>query len=192
MAKYRLRITQFCALSHDTQFQTWLQSNFHDLYEELIMHLSTSNSCTANKQKMVAIQLEIRKRGKADRLMDFLLREFPLVVEVLEEKTTKPVTEEIERPGIFNHYNPHLLTFPQKLILRNKDQSILVKSVDDFIKDKIDPDYLIIGDIAYIEYFKLKYVKEAKIIPTDARELVVYRRKNGIAQSQKIVEEGQR
>jgi hypothetical protein len=189
--RHKIRVSQFCALSHDIAFQNWLAVSFSDLHKILINHLMNSSSCYDNKQKMLELLREITKRGKEQDLINFLMAEFPLLIDEVDPKVIrKPRIN--NRPqkhiGPFRYYNPILLSFPQKHIIRSIDREQLIKAVNDFIIDKIGVDYLVIDDTAYIEYFKMKYQSEYSVVPAVTREIYQYREALNISQGLKILE----
>jgi hypothetical protein len=76
---------------------------------------------------------------------------------------------------VFKQYKPGLLTFPQKLILVDADAESLLNRVKDFLKDKVQIDYLLLGDTAYIEYVLKKYEDVVSQIPEHAKEIQQFR-----------------
>jgi hypothetical protein len=187
MAKYRLRTQQFCALSKELRFQAWLHAVAADLHKDLISHLENSHSCRDNAVKMSEIQNKLEKRNLIIQMVEFLKKEYPHAVERLPDPLTPstPTSTNLKaapQNEVFGFYTPALLTFPQKMILQNDDPDALRRDVLAFIVGKVSTDYIIIGNRAYIEYFKLKYAKEAEFIKTIDREIFQYRAKHGLAQ----------
>ena len=201
MARYRLRVTQYCALANENKFQAWLHSTCPDLHADLLRQLDTGSSCKSNRHKMVEIQTRLQSRGLMSALVNYLLKEYPFVIETLREpgelrprkisNTKKQVSKDDGKP-VFAYYNAKLLTFPHKVVLQNSNVEALRRDVLNFCKGNIDTDYVIIGGKAYIEYFKPQYRNEAKQIKEESREIFIYRRKHGISQSQKIINKGQK
>jgi hypothetical protein len=144
---------------------------------------------------MLEIQNKIKERGRLSALVNFLLLEYPGVVEIIEDgkkiSSSKPKIMPINDNKVFRYYNPNLLSFPQKLIITNLNQQALEISVLEFCKNKISTDYLIIGNTAYIEYIKPKYYEEAKSVKNENRDLYRYRTRNGIDQSTKLLKQEQ-
>lgn len=188
MPRFRLRNQQFCALSKEQRFQSWLYTTAPDLHKDLVAHLEVSRSCTANAVKMTEIQGKLEQRNHIESMIRFLRKEFPHAIEevVLPDKTPSIPTSrqltEAMKTEVFAYYRPALLTFPQKLILENEDPDALRRDVLAFIAGRLGTDYIIIGQRAYIEYFKLKYGKESEIVKATDREIYVYRVKNGLSQ----------
>jgi hypothetical protein len=142
---------------------------------------------------MLDIQQGLEKRGLLAQMVLFLKREYPYAVEEIKtgakpQPIAKHPTNVVEAVTgeVFEHYHPNLLTFPQKLILENENIDELHRQVKEFCQGKIDVDYIIVGTKAYIEYFKLKYTKEAKKISSGRREIYQFRLKHGIPQGQNI------
>lgn len=191
--KYRIRKSQFCTLSKEQKWQSWLQSVSQDLYDDLMNHLKISSSCGSNQAKMIDIQKGLEKRGLMNQMVSFLKKEYPTVIEQIIEtnqkiqnKSHNIITKSVGT-DVFQYYNPSLLTFPQKMIIENENIDELQSEVNEFCMDKIGCDYIIIGNKAFIEYFKRKYQKEYKEISIKQREIYKYRMKNGLDNNIKVV-----
>ncbi len=191
MARYEIQENQFCGLSKEITFQEWLKNISPSLYKDLLTHLNTSASCKSNTSKMINIQNKLIEIGKGVNLVNFLREKFPntvlrvddvqqaqKVAKILprrKETTATEYLESIDESIVFRFYNPHLLTFPLKAVFRNIDTIALRKDVMKFLSDKYDGDYVIVGNKAYIEFFKSKHEKEAQLIPKQKREVYQYR-----------------
>src|SRR5271157_4612229 len=90
MAKYKVRISQFCGLSKESRWQGWLQTIAPDLHAELIKHLTNSASCKANQNKMTVIYQTLEQRNLGSQVIKFLRKEYPHVVEELIEIQSSP------------------------------------------------------------------------------------------------------
>lgn len=183
---YNIKISQFCAISQEIKFHVWLSNISTPLYEHLLAHFKGGGggSCRANTKIMAEIHQELQKTGKHTELIKFLQENYPQIIESREtpiiNKNNTVILATVKKNPVFKHYNAQLLTFPQKAILYNKDINRLSRDVKRFISDKLDVDYIIIGDRAYIEYFKYKYRDESGKIHKDKREIYQYRLQNGI------------
>jgi len=185
----KLRISEFCALARNQKWQEWLKSTDKQSYNDLLAVLQNpQGGCKKNTAKMIQIRDTLHKQGKDDALFEFLNNEFPTVLEqeklVLRKAkgqsgpATISTSKSANKHGIFKLYNPTVLTFPQKLIIIDKDHASLEKKVKHFLSNKVKSDYLIIEDRAYIEYFKSEYRREAEKFPKEKRELNIWRRNN--------------
>ena len=192
MARYQILHNQFCALAKETRFQKWLESISPQLYSELIEHLKTATGCKASTQKMQEIQQKLQVMDKATQLVNFLRENYPTTIirledqkpkeevgEILKGKSKSPTLflTKIDNATVFKHYNPNLLTYPMKAVFMNEDVNALRRDVKKFMADKIDIDYIVIGNKAYVEYFKIKHEEEAKLVPKQRREIYQYRLK---------------
>ncbi len=179
----KVKANQFCALATDGHFHNWLQSYAPDLLDELQATIKTG-SCKSNSAKMQDILDKLEQRGKTPALIRFLNDVFPFVIEEIRKADIKPVNLVflIKNPvnSIFKFYNPYIVSFPQKVIFQNKDVEALKRIIQSFSAGKLAVDFIIIGDLGYIEYFKPKYAKEAKIFPESKREIVQYRLHKGL------------
>lgn len=193
MAKYRVRTSQFCALSKEQKFQGWLHSVAPVLHDDLVAFIKKSNSCYANRQKMEEVHAELTRRQLAVPLVKFLHTTFPNCVEEIKEAAVlpPPPTSKILAAApdseVFAYYKSGLLTFPQKTIMENDDPKILEKEVRSFLTNKVNGDYIIIGNRAYIEFFKLKFSRESHNFPVKDREIVRYRAKHGLGRFEHFV-----
>lgn len=193
MAKYRIKTKQFCSLSKEQKWQGWLQSVCPELHDDLMRHLQVSRGCRSNHAKMMDIQVGLEKRKLLPEMVKFLRKHYPMVVEEVDGPgKAKPVprpTSYLNKDNeqqVFKYYNPYLLTFPQKMILENDNPEVLLRQTKEFCSDKVNCDYIIIGNKSFIEYFKRKYVKESKMVPQDSREIHQYRVRNGLGRSDKV------
>lgn len=189
---YRLRTQQFCNLSKEQTWQSWLHTVAPDLCKSLLDWLRTSTSCRGNQTKMMEIYAELIKRKLHTQLIKFMQSKYPLAVEeVIEIDPNKPTIQTSQTivdndTTVFASYRPGLLTFPQKMIFENTNQIELEKDVHNFLSGKINGDYIIIGNRAYVEYFKLKFAREAQHIKAQDREIMQYRLKHGMKSTDKI------
>lgn len=191
---FKIRINEFCGISRNKIWQSWLESTAPDLHQQLIVTVTDpGGGCKKNTAAMVDIYNTLVRRGHEKILLDFLKKEFPVALEEVQKnvfqttetekdkKIDPKVYNDIGEPNkhkIFKSYNPNILTFPQKMIIIDPNTFSLNKKVRNFIKDKIDADFLIIEDRAYIEYFLSKYRQEASKYPQELRELYQWRKTN--------------
>ena len=155
------------------------------ILNDLQQFLRTNTGCRTAKSKMIDIYKQLYSIGKGDRFEDFIRRRFPYIIEEDRKtrtnmpqrlKAKKPVTmRPRDKHGVFKRYKPELLSFPQKLILVEEDSEALLRMVKDFLKDKVEIDYLIMGDTAYIEYVLKKYEDVVNQIPDHAKEIHQFR-----------------
>lgn len=192
---YRVRTKQFCSLCKEQRWQAWLHTSAPNLFDDLIDHLSSNLSCRANHQKMVEIYQKLEARKLVEGMVKFLVKEYPYAVEDISIAMEQPrkvenslTLDRLDNQDIFVIYKPNLLTFPQKLVLKNDDVNMLHRDVMSFINDKVGVDFVIIKNVAYIEFFKLKFQRESKQFPLEKREIYRYRMKHGLALDTYIVE----
>ena len=177
--KYSLRTDQFCALSTDQTFHQWLEGVDQGIYVGLQVHLKRSPGCRANKEYMKMVRRQLSASGLNEELIKFLRDYFPTVLKpIIEPKEEVKVDlSDLNKHGVFRIYKPHILTFPHKYIIIDVNREQLDKKVAGFIKDKIEVDYVIIGDRAYIEYFEPRFKEEANTVPEEIREIWLYKKR---------------
>lgn len=187
-----IKTGSFCGLSRSEDFQRWLQAIAKDLHADLLTVVKSAKGCRANSNKMMDIYFELNSRGLEPNLITFLKRRFPWVLKEVEKpqkreqlqhikveqqlkrKATANNWESLNKHKVFSRYRPDILSFPQKLILTGNPNSLYNK-VQEFSKDKLAVDYLIIEDHAYIEYFEMKYAAVIDKIPRENRDIYKYR-----------------
>jgi hypothetical protein len=190
-----LKSSAFCSLSRSADWQVFLKDIAPDLHKDLKRTLSSSKGCRANSNKMMDIYHEINKRGLEKDLEVFLKRRFPWIIKQKHQPTRKAVKKQVmkaqvtraknptvrnwktlNKHNVFKIYRPDMLSFPQKLILVGNAET-LYDNVQNFVKDKLAVDYVIIEDRAYIEYFEAKYASVVDKIPRNKRDIFQYRKK---------------
>ena len=189
---FKIRINEFCGISRNKIWQDWLLTKAPDLHKSLMDILSEAvGGCKKNTAAMVDIYNTLVRRGNEYDLTTFLMKEFPVALEEIQNNAYKADNQvknvdpeaykDLQGPNkhkIFKSYNPSILSFPQRIIIIDPNLQNLNRRIRNFIKDKIDPDFLIIEDRAYIEYFMPKYKQEASKFPSEMRELRQWRNKN--------------
>lgn len=53
---------------------------------------------------------------------------------------------------VFQYYNPYLLSFPMRIMLKSKNSEQLRMAGEEFVKDKAVYRSLVVGDMLYVEY----------------------------------------
>ena len=191
----RIKTSSFCGLARSDDWQAWLKSKAEDLYQDLIRTVKSRKGCRANTNKMMDIYYTLYDRKLGSQFEGFISTRYPWMVERTNRPTPtqvketvkkvklqgldkKPPTnyEELNKHKVFGVYRPHILNFPQKLIIVGNPDS-LFNEVHNFMKNKIAVDYIIIEDHAYIEYFEPKYAKIVDRIPRETRDIYKYRQK---------------
>jgi len=149
----KIKVDRFCGLATSTEWQTWLFEHNREYYKELINHLRTSNGCNSNGKKMAELLEKINEDPKSSKdLQEFLSSKFPHVIDRSSSDFSPIKTlsvENLNAHGVFDHYDPNLLTYPKRIILKGENISNIV---DNFVNDKIMASHVIIDDTAYIEY----------------------------------------
>lgn len=146
----KLKIDRFCSLATSPSWQNWLFQFNQNVYRDFIKQLQSSHGCGHNQQ----IMTEVLKVVDGEELIDFLRKNHP---HVLVEDKAKPIGS-----GIFENYNPSILTYPRRLIIVGGD---LQRKVDAFIADKVKSDYVIVDDKAFIEYLTINDAHLIDLIP---------------------------
>ena len=176
--KYKIRTNEFCGLSRNPKWQEWLKTIAPDLYQELTVHLSKTSGCKSNREIMIAIQGKLEGKGLSDKLIEFFNREFPQVIEKIVNAPISPSKRvEVNDRVVFGHYNPNMLTFPQKVIFENLNIEKLNKDVEEFCRDKIGCEFVVVKNRAYVEYFKPQFRNELAAISSNSRDVFKFKSK---------------
>lgn len=141
--RFSLKIQQFCSLSTSSAFQAWLYKYDHNLYSDFISKLHKSGGCSDNSVIMKNLLDKIVDNGGSDAIYNFLSVQFPFVINKTVENSTH---------SIFKDYIPDVLTYPHRIILSGENLESKVKYIVD---GKLKYDYIIIDDVAYIEYLDI-------------------------------------
>lgn len=183
----RLRISNFCGLSRNQDWHTFLGEVAPDILKNLQAFLKANTGCKDAKDKMLQIYRDLYSKGLGNTFEDFIRKRFPYIIEFDDQPPPKaqrvrPKQKLIppsgmNRHGVFKTYKPSVLTFPHKLILVDNDTNRLLKKVKEFLIDKVPIDYIVIGDTAYIEYLQKKYSDIVSQIPDSAKEIQQFRKK---------------
>jgi hypothetical protein len=188
----KIKVNSFCSVSRHPAWHAFLGRVSPDILEDLKVFLRTNTGCKSARIKMVEIYQKLYARGKDSEFEDFIRQQFPYMEEHSESNTKscavrpKPKPrrkkiakqENLNRHGVFKSYQPSLLTFPHRLILVDNNDERLLKSVSQFLSDKIKIDYIIIEDRAYVEYLLPKYAEVQNKLRPEALEIEQYRRRN--------------
>ena len=204
----KIKTSSFCAISRSQDWNVWLRETAADLHNELQATLNSHKGCKANSEKMVDIYNALYQRGLGVKFEEFIQRRFPYIIEGQTRVSTLPKTpqpavtsipavQSVSKPivaympadytamnkhKVFRAFRPDVLSFPQKHIIVGDPQQ-LMGLVQEFVKDKVGIDYIIVEDRAYIEYFDNRHADVVSKIPRHSREIYAYRQRvNGLPQ----------
>lgn len=171
----QLSVSRFCSLATSTGFQTWLFEYSQSLYRDLMHHIRRAKGCNANTEKMHGLLKQIEEQGGIEQLYAFLKVEYP---DVFEQPTRQLGSNHssLDRHGVFGgFYNPGLLPFPRRLILKGSASS-LATHIEAYQNTNAVVDFLIIEDLAYIEYVSDRAIADR--IPDKNWLIKKFRQKN--------------
>lgn len=185
-----IKVGHFCGLGSSTLFKNWLTKIAPDLLDRLLNN--PKKGCKSRQEKMIEIHKELYVRKLGDRLEKFVQEQFPYMIQVLPDapkpSASKTIAmpkaqqithiEDLNRHGVFKHYRPDLLTFPQKYIIVG-EPAVIADMVRNFIHDKVGVDHIVIDNTAYIEYFHKRFSDVAGKIKPEDREIWAYRQRIG-------------
>jgi len=194
----KLRLSSFCGLSRNPEWQEFLKAIAPNLHAELNNFLRTNAGCKGAKDKMLDVYKKIYVLGKGDALEDFIRRRFSYMIEGESTQKAKKIIKhrqvqkkkaelDLNKHKVFRRYQPSLLTFPHKRIIVESNSKLLLDKVRAFLNDKIEIDYIVLEDHAYIEYLLPKYAHMQDKLPIHAKEVTQYkmRQSNAVRDSSK-------
>ena len=161
-----LKTGLFCRIAREAPWQEWLGVHSSDLLAELEYTIE-KHGCGEVELCMVKIMNALKAQGLEPQLVAFLMRRYPYILKSF--KTESP------KHKVFEFYNPNVLTFPHKIVMRNNDPDKLEEMVNKFTKDKCGVDFVIVEDCAYVEYFNPKHRDIADKMPVATREVYRYK-----------------
>lgn len=167
----KVKIEQFCSLATSPSWQAWLYHFNIDLYRKFIKRLQESKGCKDNRSLMVEILQEIDKLDDNGKLADFLSKQYPHMLEGLHDNVVK------SDDNVFEYYNPSILTYPRRIIFTG-DRRSLLKTVNEFVLDKIKYDSIIVGQNAYVEYLNKTDIAVVEKVPSSNWQIAAYRLRN--------------
>lgn len=141
----KIKVEQFCALATSPSWQAWLYQFDSEIYSWFIGKIRTSKNCTENREIMQITLDKIKKIDDSGQLLEFLTQRYPHVI-VSDEKQR---VEDIN--GVFPGYVQGILTYPHRMIIESPIDA-LEKRIRKMIRGKLKSDYIIIGNVGYIEY----------------------------------------
>jgi hypothetical protein len=140
----RVKTALFCGLSTAQSFQSWLFKFDEGLYRTFSKDLRESRGCDENKRLMLEILDKIETAGGGALLEEFLRQKFPHIIDAPGEVVSN------DKHGVFDNYVPGVLTYPRREIIKARGN--LQRDVERFLATKINSEYIIIEDTAYVEY----------------------------------------
>lgn len=163
----RVKTALFCGLSTAQSFQSWLFKFDEGLYRTFIQELRESKGCDENKRLMLDVLEKIETAGGGNLLEEFLKAKFPHVIDAPGEVVSNDIH------GIFDNYMPGVLTYPRREIIKARGN--LERDVERFLATKINGEYIIIDDTAYIEYLLPGEEDIAAKLPEEKWKIRAYR-----------------
>lgn len=154
----KIKETEFCALASDQRWLSWLSGIRPDLYQQLYDHLRSAPTCKANRLKMKSILSALQARHSAE-LVQFLESTVPHVL----DGHTLVARPSDDKYGIFEFYDPEMLTLPRRQVLSGSGDLGIVAKV--WGRDKAYFEFLVHSDRVYIEYLPIEFASFKDKIP---------------------------
>jgi len=179
-------------MSRSEDWQNWLKETDSELYQMLIDVINQRKGCSSNSEVMMKIYKGLYDRGLGEEFEVFITKRYSWIIEKSTTGIKRPPRRLQDAPKmwkkqrkvsdvssmnkhkVFRSYRPDLLQFPHKYIIVN-DPSKICQEVEDFVRDKIGVDWIIIEDHAYIEYFPAQYADICEQISPETRDVHCYR-----------------
>ncbi len=156
----KIRVERFCLLATSKDWQTWLYEYDKELYTEFIGRLHKSRGCGDNREIMHEILTIIDEKGDGPELARFLRAYYPYMI--IDDE--KPKEIHVDSAGLDKLFGSGILTFPRRRIIY--DEPFRLKAtVQKFVSDKINYEFLLAHDKAYVEYLEKGEEKLVSKIP---------------------------
>ena len=152
----KIKTDLYCSLASHPLWQQWLKDTDENLYGVFIEKFRASKSCSNNARIMVELLPDIESAGLKDKLMNFLVVNFPNAV--IRDDNSEYITS-IER-----YFTGNTLTYPRRTILiadNAEINNLLLK----FLDGKIQYEYMLAEGKAYIEYLNAEDIEVQGKIP---------------------------
>jgi len=152
----KIKTDLYCSLASHPLWQQWLKDTDENLYGVFIEKFRASKSCSNNARIMVELLPDIENSGLKDKLMNFLVVNFPNAV--IRDDNSEYITS-IER-----YFTGNTFTYPRRTILiadNAEINNLLLK----FLDGKIQYEYMLAEGKAYIEYLNAEDIEVQGKIP---------------------------
>jgi len=152
----KIKTDLYCSLASHPLWQQWLKDTDENLYGVFIEKFRASKSCSNNARIMVELLPDIENSGLKDKLMNFLVVNFPNAV--IRDDNSEYITS-IER-----YFTGNTFTYPRRTILiadNAEINNLLLK----FLDGKIQYEYMLAEGKAYIEYLNVEDIEVQGKIP---------------------------
>jgi hypothetical protein len=152
----KIKTDLYCSLASHPLWQQWLKDTDENLYGVFIEKFRASKSCSNNARIMVELLPDIESAGLKDKLMNFLVVNFPNAV--IRDDNSEYITS-IER-----YFTSNTFTYPRRTILiadNAEINNLLLK----FLDGKIQYEYMLAEGKAYIEYLNVEDIEVQGKIP---------------------------
>jgi hypothetical protein len=152
----KIKTELYCSLASHPLWQQWLKETDENLFGIFIEKFRTSKSCSNNAKIMVELLPDIEIAGIKDKLMEFLVNNFPNAI--IRDENTDYIAS-IER-----YFTGNTLTYPRRTILIAENTEIN-KLLLKFLDGKIQYEYMLAEGKAYIEYLNAEDIEVQGKIP---------------------------
>jgi hypothetical protein len=152
----KIKTELYCSLASHPLWQQWLKETDENLYGVFIEKFRASKSCSNNARIMVDLLPDIEVAGLKEKLMEFLVINFPSAV--IRDENTEYIAS-IER-----YFTGNTLTYPRRTILL-ADNADINNMLLKFLDGKIQYEYMLAEGKAYIEYLNVEDIEVQGKIP---------------------------
>lgn len=162
-----IKIQELYSLANSTLFHEWLKENAPDIYETM--------SLLSEKGNIGSIMRDIYRQLREKNLEEEFIKFTESIFKISKPNMKVPNQNKFNKHKVFKYYNPQLLTFPRKCIIKDSPE-ILKEIVAKYKKIMMKPMFLIIDDYLYIEYFRPQDTKIVEKFSNKMYEIYNYNR----------------
>ena len=152
----KIRTELFCSLASHPKWQEWLKNTTDEIYQIFIDKFKKSTGCSNNAKIMIETLPLINSAGLEDNLFTFLGDYFPnILINDDEEQSILPIEK---------YFYIKSLTYPRRIVIEAEPKDIHVE-LSKFLNGKIQSEYIIIKNRAFVEYLIIEDIQIMKSIP---------------------------
>jgi hypothetical protein len=152
----KIKTELFCSLASHPKWQDWLKNTTDEIYQIFIDRFSKSTGCSNNARIMMEILPLLKAAGLEAILFSFLGDYFPnILINDDEEESILPVEK---------YFYVKSITYPRRTVIE-ADTSSLNDELMKFLNGKIQYEFLIIRNRAFVEYLCIEDIEIKDSIP---------------------------
>ena len=152
----KIKTELFCSLASHPKWQEWLKNTTDEIYQIFIDRFKKSTGCSNNAKIMIEILPLIHNAGLETNLYAFLGDYFPnILINDEEEQSILPIEK---------YFYIKSLTYPRRIVIEAEEKDLHFE-LSKFLNGKIQYEFLIIKNRAFVEYLNFEDIEIKNSIP---------------------------